>query len=92
MSEQSKHTDQLAVELKKAQSESQIMQSVGKLRQSMVEMKDKEVARAKEAVKEMKEQMERVKRQEGGSAAKGEKEGESAEELRAKVHSLAYLN
>ncbi len=53
------------MELKKAQSELVMMQGLGKLKQSMMEMKEKEILRMKESIKEMKEQFEGL-RKDGG--------------------------
>ncbi len=74
----------MSVELKKAQSDVIMLQSVNKLKQSMIDMKDREIARARDSLKEM---------QKAAAAAQGSQEkGDGVEELRAKVHSLAYLN
>lgn len=69
-------------------------EGVSRLKQSMLEMKDKEIKTCKGTIQQLKEQVKTEQAKKGGqdSSMAAEKERETIEELKAKVHSLAYVN
>ena len=70
-------------ETAKTAAELQLMQGVNKLNKSMLDMKKKELEQSQEVIKQLKGQLDEKPKVNQDS---------SLEQLRAQVHSLAYLN
>ena len=70
-------------ETAKTAAELQLMQGVNKLNKSMLDMKKKELEQSQEVIKQLKAQLDEKPKVNQDS---------SLEQLRAQVHSLAYLN
>ena len=67
-----------------------MMQGFIKLKQSMLDMKDKEIRTCKDTLAQLKEQVKEL--QTGQQQRQSQQVEESSEQIRAKVHSLAYIN